>query len=270
MSTSLSFKTLKVEIKDHALWLYLNRPEASNAFTVEMIDELVSTLQSADIDPNIRCIILSGEGKHFCAGGDIKNMMAKKEMFEGEPNELRERYKKGIQKIPKAFNELSTPVVAMINGAAIGAGLDIACMSDIRICSENAKFGETFTKIGLIPGDGGTYFLQRIVGFSKAMEMTITAGIYSAEDAKHMGLVNKVVRLENLKEETNLIVNKITSNAPIAVQMAKRAVTHAYRSDLSSNLEMLSAFQAVTQRTSDHFEALSKAVEKQAPKFEHL
>lgn len=266
---SLSFKTLKVEIKDNVLWLNLNRPDSSNAFTVEMIDELVTTVQSADTDPNIRCIVLSGEGRHFCAGGDVKNMLAKKEMFAGEPNELRERYKKGIQKIPKAFNELSTPVVAMINGAAIGAGLDLACMCDIRICSENAKFGETFTKIGLIPGDGGTYFLQRIVGFAKAMEMTITADIYDATEAKQMGLVTKIVPLTDLKEQTNLIVSKITSNAPIAVQLAKRALTHAYRSDLSSNLEMLSAFQGVSQRTSDHFEALSKAMKKQVPTFDH-
>lgn len=267
---SLSFNTLKVEVIDKVLWLYLNRPEASNAFTVEMIDELVTTLQNADIDPNIRCIVLSGEGRHFCAGGDVKNMLAKKEMFAGEPNELRERYKRGIQKIPKAFNELSTPVVAMINGAAIGAGLDITCMCDIRICSENAKFGETFTKIGLIPGDGGTYFLQRIVGFAKAMEMTLTADIYTSEQALNMGLVSKVVPLEKLKEETKIIVNKITSNAPIAVQLAKRALTHAYRSDLSSNLEMLSAFQGISQRTSDHFEALSKAKDKQVPSFDHL
>lgn len=264
-----SFNTIKVNIENHTLWLSLNRPEASNAFTVEMIDELLDTLVAADYNSDIRCIVLTGEGKHFCAGGDIKNMLQKKEMFEGEANELRERYKRGIQRIPKVFNDLSTPIIAMVNGAAIGAGLDMACMCDIRICSDNAKFGETFTKIGLIPGDGGTYFLQRIVGFAKAMEMTLTANIYSADEALNMNLVSKVVVRESLIEETKLIVNQILQNAPIANQMAKRAITHAYKSDLSSNLELLSAFQGITQRTSDHFEALTKAQEKSKPEFNH-
>jgi len=264
-----NLQTIETEFNDHSLWVYLNRPDSSNAITIEMIDELLYVLVEADMNSKVRSIILSGRGKHFCAGGDVKNMLQKKEMFEGESNELRERYKRGIQRIPKIFNELSTPIIAMINGAAIGAGLDIACMCDFRICSDNAKFGETFTKIGLIPGDGGTYFLQRIVGFAKAMEMTLTADIYSAEEAKLMNLVSKVTVRESLIEQTKLIASKINSNAPIANQMAKRALTHAYRSDLSSNLELLSAFQGISQRTSDHFEALSKSLEKSTPNFTH-
>jgi 2-(1,2-epoxy-1,2-dihydrophenyl)acetyl-CoA isomerase len=264
-----SFKFIEVEKKDHTLWLYLNRPEASNAFTVEMIDELVNMLSYADLDSEIRCIVLSGRGKHFCAGGDVKNMLAKKEMFAGGPNELRERYKRGIQKIPMAFSTLSTPVVAMINGAAIGAGLDIACMCDIRIASEHAKFGETFTKLGLIPGDGGTYFLQRIVGFAKAMEMTLTADVYSAQDGKDMGLFSQVVVNEKLKETVDKYVDKVCANAPIAIQMAKRAITHAYRSDLQGNLDLLAAYQGITQRTSDHFNALESIKEKKEASFKH-
>jgi enoyl-CoA hydratase/carnithine racemase len=261
---------IKKEVSDHILWVTLNRPESSNAFTLTMIDELLTTLEKADVDSNIRCIVLTGEGKHFCAGGDIKNMLAKKEMFEGDANELREKYKRGIQRIPKVMDELTTPVVAMINGAAIGAGLDIACMSDIRIASDRAKFGETFTRIGLIPGDGGTYFLQRAVGFAKAMELTLTAEIINADEAKRIGLVSLISPLENLKEQTILIAKKILMNAPIATQMAKRGIKHAYRSDLSSNLELLSAFQGISQRTSDHFEALEKAQEKAPANFKHL
>ncbi len=260
---------VNLELIDHKLWITLNRPKSSNAFTLTMIEELVSTLQRADEDNEVRCIIITGEGKHFCAGGDIKNMLAKKEMFEGEANELRQKYKKGIQRIPKAMDELTTPVIAMINGAAIGAGLDIACMSDIRIASSNAKFGETFTKIGLVPGDGGTYFLQRIVGFARAMELTLTAEVINSEEAKSIGLVSSVCDREQLKEKTNLIADKIISNAPIAIQMAKRAIKHAYRSDLSSNLELLSAYQGITQRTSDHFEALESAQNKTVGQFKH-
>jgi 2-(1,2-epoxy-1,2-dihydrophenyl)acetyl-CoA isomerase len=258
------------DFSEHVLWISLNRPDASNAFTLTMIDELLITLEKADVDSNIRCIILTGEGKHFCAGGDIKNMLAKKEMFEGDANELREKYKRGIQRIPKVMDELTTPVIAMINGAAIGAGLDIACMSDIRIASERAKFGETFARIGLIPGDGGTYFLQRTVGFAKAMELTLTAEVIDASEAKNIGLISIAVSSEDLKEQTKLIAKKILMNAPIASQMAKRAIKHAYRSDLSSNLELLSAFQGISQRTSDHFEALEKAQEKSPSNFKHL
>lgn len=264
-----SFEFIEVEKSNHTLWLYLNRPQASNAFTVGMIDELIDMLIYADRDSDVRCIVLSGRGKHFCAGGDVKNMLAKKEMFEGESNELRERYKRGIQKIPMAFSQLSTPVIAMINGAAIGAGLDIACMCDIRVASEYAKFGETFTKLGLIPGDGGTYFLQRIVGFGKAMEMTLTAEVYSAHDGKDMGLFSEVVPVEKLKETVDKYVDKILSNAPIAIQMAKRAITHAYRSDLQGNLDLLAAYQGITQRTSDHFNALNAIKNKEKSKFDH-
>lgn len=263
------FQFIEVEKKEHALWLYLNRPEASNAFTVEMIDELTNMLMFADGDSEIRCIVLSGRGKHFCAGGDVKNMLAKKEMFAGEANELRERYKKGIQKIPMIFSQISTPVVAMINGAAIGAGLDICCMCDIRIASEYAKFGETFTKLGLIPGDGGTYFLQRIVGFAKAMEMTLTGDVYSSQDGKDMGLFNEVSSTEKLKATVDKYVDKICQNAPIAIQMSKRAVTHAYRSDLQGNLDLLAAYQGITQRTSDHFDALNGIKEKKTVVFKH-
>ena len=254
---------------DNVLWITLNRPESSNAFSDQMISYLVETLYKADDDNSIRCIVITGSGKHFCAGGDVKAMQNKTGMFAGESNELRERYKRGIQKIPLCLDKLSTPVVAMINGAAIGAGLDLACMCDIRIASENAKFGETFAKLGLIPGDGGTYFLQRVIGFAKAMELTLTAEIINCEEAKNIGLVNYAVGAENLLIKTQEIVNKITSNAPIATQMAKRSLISAYRNDLQTSLEMLSAFQGITQRTHDHFSAVGSIFDKSQTDFSH-
>jgi 2-(1,2-epoxy-1,2-dihydrophenyl)acetyl-CoA isomerase len=262
-------KEIELNFKEHVLWLTLKRPEASNAFTTVMIDELVQTLYSADSANEVRCIVITGSGKHFCAGGDVKQMQNKEGMFAGEPNELRERYKRGIQQIPLCFRSLSTPVIAMVNGAAIGAGLDLACMCDIRIASEKAKFGETFAKLGLIPGDGGSYFLQRIVGFAKAMEMTLTADVYNAEQALAMGLVSKVVTLEELQKSTEEIVNKILSNAPIAIQMAKRSIQHAYHNDLDSTLDLLAAYQGITQRSSDHFAGLKGLQEKSKADFNH-
>jgi len=128
-----------------------------NAITIPMIESLVSVLKFADFDRDIRVIVLTGSGKSFCAGGDIKAMEEKSGMFEGESNELRMRYMHGIQQIPKCIEEISTPIIAMVNGAAIGAGCDLSMMCDLRIGSSESKFGETFTKMGLVPGDGGTF-----------------------------------------------------------------------------------------------------------------
>jgi len=260
---------LLLNFEDHTLWITLNRPGFSNAFSQVMIKNLVETLYLADEDNNVRSIVVSGAGKHFCAGGDVKDMKNKAGMFAGESNELRERYRRGIQQIPICFNSLSTPVIAMINGAAIGAGLDLACMCDIRIAVEHAKFGETFAKLGLIPGDGGSYFLQRVIGFSKAMELTLSCEIIKSAEAKNIGLVNYVVGAEELKQKTVSIIDKINSNAPIAVQMAKRAITHAYKNDLNSNLDLLSAYQGIAQRTSDHFNSVEKIFEKKSTQFFH-
>ncbi len=260
---------LKLDFSNSTLWITLNRPQASNAFSDNMINELVATLFQADEDNQVRSIVITGEGKHFCAGGDVKSMQDKTGMFAGEPNELRERYKRGIQKIPQCMENLSTPTIAMVNGAAIGAGLDLACMCDIRIASEHAKFGETFAKLGLIPGDGGTYFLQRVIGFAKAMELSLTAEIIDAKTALNIGLVNYTVGANELKEKVENVVNKINQNAPIAIQMMKRAIHMAYRSDLNSNLDLLSAYQGITQRTSDHASALQASLNKSQVDFKH-
>ena len=265
-----SFPELEVKKDNYSLWITLNRPDFSNAFTTEMIEQLVGTLYQADEDNDVRTIIITGAGKHFCAGGDVKSMQTKTGMFAGESNELRERYKRGIQKIPVCFYSLSTPTIAMINGAAIGAGLDLACMCDIRLCSDQAKFGETFVKLGLIPGDGGTYFLQRVIGFAKAMELSLTGDIIDGVQAKNIGLVNQLIGAEELQKETLKYAEKINNNAPIAVQMVKRGLTHAYHNDLFSNLDLLSAYQGITQRTSDHANAVSHVFDKSQADFKHL
>ena len=263
------YTDLECTLEDFTLWITLNRPENSNAFSDEMIESLVACLNRADEDNNVRTIVITGAGKHFCAGGDIKAMQNKTGMFAGEPNELRERYKRGIQKIPLAMEKLSTPVIAMVNGAAIGAGLDLACMCDIRISAKEAKFGETFAKLGLIPGDGGSFFLQRVIGFPKAIELSLTADVIGSEEAYRINLVSKVVDQKELKNHVKKLCEKINSNAPIAIQMLKRSLIHSYRSDLNSALELLSAYQGITQRTQDHDRAVAQIFEKSQTTFEH-
>lgn len=243
-------------IENKIATITLNRPETSNALDQELIESLVNALNECDQDSNVNVIILTGAGKNFCSGGDVKNMKSQSAMFAGDSNQLRLKYKHGIQKIPQTIEALSTPIIAAVNGAAIGAGLDLACMCDIRICNETAKFGETFNKLSLVPGDGGTYFLQRIVGYAKAMELTLTARIFEAQEALNMGLVTKVSK--DLNKDSLELANTIAKNAPTSIQMSRRSMIHAYRNDLNSTLEMLSAFQGIAQRSSDHFSALEK------------
>lgn len=263
------FEDLLVEKINHSLWITLNRPEASNAYSEYMVKGLVDVLKHADQDNGIRVMIITGAGKNFCAGGDIKAMRGKTGMFAGGSNELRETYQSGIQQIPLTISQLKTPVIAMVNGAAVGAGCDLAAMCDLRIASKNAVFAETFAKVGLVPGDGGGFFLTRLIGFGKAMEMFLTCRNVSAEEALSIGLVNQVVLPEELKSKTQELADHLASLPPIALQMTKKAVTHAYQHDLNSHLELMAAYQGITQRSSDHFKALDGMIEKKKPTFLH-
>jgi 2-(1,2-epoxy-1,2-dihydrophenyl)acetyl-CoA isomerase len=264
-----AFEDLIVEKIHHSLWITLNRPEASNAYSISMVKALVEVLKFADIDNEIRVIVITGAGKNFCAGGDIKAMRGKTGMFAGESNELREAYQAGIQQIPLTVTQLKTPLIAMVNGAAVGAGCDLAAMCDLRIASKDAVFAETFAKVGLVPGDGGAFFLTRLIGFGKAMEMFLTCKNVSADDALKIGLVNQVVLQEDLKKSTLDLVEHLASLPPIALQMTKKAVVHAYQNDLGPHLELMAAYQGITQRSSDHFRALDGMIEKKKPTFEH-
>ena len=157
----------------------------------------------------------------------------------------------------------------MVNGAAVGAGCDLAAMCDLRVASTDATFAETFARVGLVPGDGGAFFLTRLIGFGKAMEMFLTCRSYSAVEAKEMGLVNKVVLPIDLKSETQSMAEQMASLPPIALQMTKKAVSHSYQHDINSHLELMAAYQGITQRSSDHFKALDGMIDKKKPTFNH-
>ncbi|MGE3609728.1 MAG: enoyl-CoA hydratase-related protein [Bacteriovoracaceae bacterium] len=264
-----SFEDLLVERKNYSLWITLNRPEASNAYSTGMIQALIEVLKHADLDNDIRAIVITGAGKNFCAGGDIKAMKGKTGMFAGESNQLRETYQAGIQQIPLTISQLKTPVIAMVNGAAVGAGCDLAAMCDLRIASVDATFAETFAKVGLVPGDGGAFFMTRLIGFGKAMELFLTCKTLTAEEAIKIGLVNQVVLSENLKSKTEELIEQLISLPPIALQMTKKAVIHAYQNDLNSHLELMAAYQGITQRSSDHFKALDALIDKKKQSFGH-
>ncbi|MFP5519962.1 MAG: enoyl-CoA hydratase-related protein [Bdellovibrionia bacterium] len=259
---------LKCEIKEqHQLWITLSQPERMNAISSEMIESLISVLHKADFDPQIRVIVIKGEGQAFSAGGDVKAMSEQSGMFAGDANELRMRYMHGIQKIPKVMEDISTPVIAMVNGAAVGAGCDLAMMCDLRIGSEKSKFGETFAALGLVPGDGGSFFLTRAVGFAKAMQMTLSADLWQGKAAFDFGLLHYYVSDSELEKATLELAQKICSRAPVALQMAKKALKISYLHDIHTSLDILAAYQGIAQRTQDHQQAVQAFIEKRTPQF---
>lgn len=246
------------DLKDKGiLRISLNNPEQRNAITYEMIDSFCSVIEMANIDSQVKVVILTGEGKSFCAGGDIKAMKSKEGMFAGDSFELRSLYENGIQRIPRLLERIEVPLIAAIDGAAVGAGLDLACMCDLRICSDQAKFAESFVKIGLIPGVGGSFFLSRVVGYAKALELALTGKMIDAQSALDLGLVNKVCSSSELMKTANELALEIAQNSAHAVRMTKKAYRQAWGGDLNRHLELLSAYQGIAQRTDDHFNRLS-------------
>ena len=245
---------LETTLDNSILEIALNRPNKANALDLPLIHALVKTLKEAEGNPDVKAIILTGKGNFFCAGGDLDEMVEKRGMFAGRPTEIMENYQRGIQQIPRIMESLRIPLIAAINGAAVGAGLDLACMCDIRLASPEARFGETFCRLGLISGDGGAFFLPRIVGYAKAMEMTLTGAIYSAEEALGMGLINRIISSQNLTSSAREICQQIVSQSPFAIRAAKSALKG--QRDLETILEIAAAHQALAHTTEEHQDSL--------------
>lgn len=272
MTTSTPYIADLVDIKaelleTNILVLTLNDPDKRNAISTGMIEAMETTLAKANFDANVRGVVLTGSGKAFCSGGDVKAMLNRSGMFAGTQDQLRLRYQSGIQRIPIAIHNFEKPIIAAINGAAIGAGLDLACMCDIRIASERAKFGETFTKLGLISGDGGGYFLQRVLGYAKALELTLTGEIIDAQTAHAIGLVLKVVSPELVLAEAIALAQKIATNSPLAIRHSKRLLAEAYHQTLESHLKHAALVQGQVQHSPEHQEGVNALLEKRSPRF---
>ncbi len=247
----------------------LNRPELRNPISdSEVVEGLLAALEQIEANPAARVIILTGAGKAFSSGGNINAMKPDAGGLNGGlPARTRGNYKRGIQRLPLAFAALEVPVIAAVNGPAIGAGLDLACMCDLRVAGESAKFAESFVKLGIIPGDGGAWLLQRVIGFSKAAELSLTGDLIDAAEALACGLVSQVVPDDRLMDTARSLAGKIAANPPFAVRMTKRLLWEARRADLGTILEMSAAMQAVAHATGDHEEAVDAFLEKRRPSF---
>lgn len=212
----------------------------------------MAACERVQADPTVKVVILTGAGSAFCAGGNVKDFRDKRGLAAGSGMDVRDNYRRGIQRIPLAFHRLDVPTIAAVNGPAIGAGCDLACMADIRIASEKASFAESFVKLGLIPGDGGAWLLQRVVGYARAAEMSFTGELVDAQAALAMGLVSRVVPHAALLAEANALAERIAANPGQALRMTKRLMREAQTSRLDSILELSAAYQALTHGSAEH------------------
>jgi len=252
----------------HVVTITLNRPETRNAITdTDMLEAVLEACARVEADASVRALILTGAGPAFCSGGNVKHMREKTGIFAGAGVEIREGYRGGIQRLPRAMWELSVPTIAAVNGPAYGAGCDLTLMCDIRIASDTATFAENFVKVGLIAGDGGAWFLPRQIGLSRAAEMAFTGEPVDAATAAEWGLVSKVVDDRHLMEEARNLANRIAANPPGVVRMTKRLMREGLGLDLPALLEMAAAYQALAHHTEDHEEAVAAIVEKRKPEF---
>lgn len=252
----------------HIVTLTLNRHETRNAISSdEMIDALESACRRINADQSVRVAIITGAGSAFSSGGNVKDMRDKAGMFGGTATDLREGYRQGIQRIPIAVHRLEVPIIAAVNGPAIGAGCDLTMMCDMRVASEKALFAESFVKVGLIPGDGGAWFLPRVIGLSRANEMAYTGEPVDAQTALAWGMVSTVVAPDELMTAANELAKRIAVNPPTALRMTKRLIKEGEHSQLEALLEMSASLQALAHQTKDHEEAVDAIINKRPPHF---
>lgn len=246
----------------------LNLPEARNPVSGDdMIDALVGAADRVTRDAGVHAVIITGAGSAFSAGGNIKDMATGEGLFCGPPHRQRAGYRNGIQRISRALHQCEVPLIAAVNGPAIGAGCDLALLCDLRIASTTAFFAESFVKLGIIPGDGGAYLVPRAVGPARAAEMILTGDRVDAATALAWGLVSQVVQPGDLLGAAHALAQRVAANPPHAVRMAKQLLRQAAGNDLDTVLELSAALQAVAHQTRDHHEAVAAMLEHRDPAF---
>ena len=248
--------------------LTLNRDDVRNELTgTKLVDDIERTVDWINRGDSVAALIITGAGKAFSSGGNVKHMLNREGSFGGSVYEVQKHYREGIQRIPLAMERLEVPAIAAINGPAIGAGFDLACMCDIRLASDSATMGETFVNVGIIPGDGGAYFLQRLIGYQRAAELTFSGRVLKAVEAKALGIVLDVVAGAALMERAQELARSFAAKPPQALRMTKRLMKSAQRMDLPEFLDQCAVFQGICHNTQDHLEAVGAMLEKREPRF---
>lgn len=258
-----SLKDSLISFENGVATLTFNRHDVRNALTGTAIaDDIVDTCHWCNQTPEVSVLIITGNGSAFSSGGNIKDMAERTGDFAGDVQELQQRYRQGIQRIPLAIEKLEVPVIAAVNGPAIGAGFDIANMCDIRFASSKAKFGETFANLGIIPGDGGAWFMQRAIGYQKAAALTFTGKVIDANEALSLGVVLDVVAPESLMATVNAMAMEIASKPTAAMRMTKRLMKMAQRTELPDFLDICAVFQGMCHNNPEHITAVNQLMDK--------
>ena len=262
------FEQIRYDKSDGLATITLNRPERMNAFTPRMLDEWLAALQDAHTDPDVRVVILTGTGRGFCTGADVSGGAAASLMERGlSLVENRNFLRDSVQRIPRLVSLLEKPYIAAVNGAAVGAGMDMASMCDIRFAADSARFGMTYVRMGLVPGDGGAYFLPRIVGTARALDLIWSGRLFDAKEALEMGYVSAVVPADELMDYTRAYAAKLAKGPAIAIQQSKRLVYRSAHLPLDAALDLAQQAMFISQSSEDAREGPRAFMDKREPEF---
>ncbi|WP_408009577.1 enoyl-CoA hydratase-related protein [Pseudalkalibacillus sp. A8] len=253
------YETIQYVIESHVAWIRLNRPEKYNAFTEQMNIEITKALKEAERDGSVRCLVITGNGKAFCSGQDLAGVK--------EGADFGEILRKGYNPMIEKLASFEKPVIAAVNGVAAGAGMSLALACDFRLLSDKASFIEAFINIGLVPDSGNLFYLPRLVGHAKALELAVMGEKVSAEEAKDLGLATKVIPLDRWEEEVSAFAENLAHKPTKAIGLIKRYLLKSWDADLSEMLENEAYAQRTAGQTEDHAEGIQAFLEKRKPVF---
>jgi len=267
----MSYETIILEKKDAIATITLNRPERLNAINPQMTQELASALDNVEADAGVRVLVITGAGRGFCAGADVGGMTGGAERDSSAAvtaEELRQGLIHSAGRVMPRIHKLQKPTIAMVNGSAVGAGFDLALVCDIRIGSEKSRFMNAFVRIGLFPGWGGTWLYPRVMGVGKALEYLYTGDFMEAEEAERLGVLNKLVKAEELEAETLAFARKIASGPPISLKLMKLQVYKGLGMDFETALQFAAACETITLSSEDHREGVAAFREKRQARYQ--
>ncbi|WP_417725103.1 enoyl-CoA hydratase/isomerase family protein [Salipiger sp.] len=255
---------LLFEVGDGIATITLNRPEKRNAFTDGMVRRWVQLLQDAEMRDDVKVVVLTGTGTAFSAGGDIGDF---REKAEESPIAVRDRLVTNAQSLAHALTRMEKPVIAAVNGAATGGGMDVALLCDIRLASESARFAETYARLGLVPGLGGAWLLPRLVGTARALDLLWTARWVDAAEAQSIGLVTHVFPDDTFRDKVASFAAQLAAAPPMSLRYIKQLVRQSHDSDFDTHLDAVATKLALVRTSSDHKEAIAARRDKRAPVF---
>lgn len=258
----------RLEVAGRVATLTFNRHDVRNELTgTKLVDDIIAVVDWINAEEAISVLVLTGAGSAFSAGGNVKHMQAREGLFAGDVYAVQRGYRLGIQKMALAMHRLEVPAIAAVNGHAVGAGFDLACMCDVRVVSSTAKMGETFVNVGIIPGDGGAWFLQRLVGYQRAAELSFTGRVFDAAEALRIGVALEVVEPDALMARAQALAGEMAAKPPQVLRLTKRLLMAARKMELAELLDLSALFQGMAHNTADHIEAVTAMLEKRAPSF---